>query len=93
VGSFSKKYFNIYTTHVRRSDMAGKYVVYAAGYTRENDCGIKIYDLDNKKGRLKYRDKCHIRKGCFPNSADGEENRRWVFVSLDMDLYRPMKAG
>lgn len=45
------------------------------------------------KGKLKYGDKCHIRKGYFPNSADLEKEKRWVFVSLDMDLYQPMKAG
>lgn len=32
--------------------MADKYVAYVAGYTREDDRGIKIYDLDVKKGRL-----------------------------------------
>ena len=45
------------------------------------------------KSKLKYKDKCHIRKGYFPNSADQEKEKRWIFVSLDMDLYQPMKAG
>ncbi len=43
--------------------------------------------------KLKYREKCHIRKGYFPDSAVNEKDKRWIFVSLDMDLYQPMKAG
>ena len=39
------------------------------------------------------KDKCHIRKGYFPDSANEEKEKRWIFVSLDMDLYQPMKAG
>ena len=49
--------------------------------------------IDAVKSKLKYKDKCHIRKGYFPNSADNEKEKRWIFVSLDMDLYQPMKAG
>lgn len=49
--------------------------------------------IDAVKSKLKYKDKCHIRKGYFPNSADEEKEKRWIFVSLDMDLYQPMKAG
>ena len=45
------------------------------------------------KGKLKHKEKCHIRKGYFPDSANEEKKKRWVFVSLDMDLYLPMKAG
>ena len=49
--------------------------------------------IEAVKDKLKYKDKCHIRKGYFPCSADKEKDKRWVFVSLDMDLYQPMKAG
>ncbi len=45
------------------------------------------------KSKLKYKEKCHIQKGYFPDSANMEKKKYWVFVSLDMDLYRPMKAG
>ncbi len=45
------------------------------------------------KSKLKYKEKCHIRKGYFPDTAEKEKEKRWVFVSLDMDLYQPMKAG
>ena len=49
--------------------------------------------IEAVKSKLKFEDKCHIRKGYFPNSADEEKDKRWVFVSLDMDLYHPMKEG
>lgn len=49
--------------------------------------------IEEVKRKLKYIDKCHIRKGYFPNTADNEKEKRWVFVSLDMDLYQPMKEG
>ena len=49
--------------------------------------------IETVKSKLKYIDKCHIRKGYFPGSAEKEKENRWVFVSLDMDLYKPMKEG
>ena len=49
--------------------------------------------IEAVKSKLKYKDKCHIRKGYFPDSANEEKEKRWIFVSLDMDLYQPMKAG
>ena len=49
--------------------------------------------IETVKSKLNYIDKCHIRKGYFPDSAEKEKENRWVFVSLDMDLYKPMKEG
>lgn len=49
--------------------------------------------IEAVKSKLKYIDKCHIRKGYFPDTANGEKDKRWVLVSLDMDLYKPMKEG
>lgn len=34
-----------------------------------------------------------VRKGYFPETAKGLENERFAFVSLDTDLYEPIKAG
>lgn len=34
-----------------------------------------------------------IRKGYFPETAQGLENEKFAFVSLDMDLYIPILAG
>lgn len=49
--------------------------------------------IETVKSKLKYKEKCHIRKGYFPDSADKEKEKHWIFVSLDMDLYQPMKEG
>lgn len=40
--------------------MADKYVAYVAGYTRDNDKGLKIYDVDIRKGRMTLRDEMEI---------------------------------
>lgn len=37
-----------------------KYVAYVAGYTHDDNHGIKIYDVDMKKGRLKEKDQVEI---------------------------------
>ena len=34
-----------------------------------------------------------FRKGLFPETFSGLEDRRWRFVLLDADLYAPIKAG
>lgn len=43
-------------------------------------------------GKMKYRENCVIRKGYFPESAEGVKER-FCFVSLDMDLYKPTLEG
>ena len=45
------------------------------------------------KGRMPHTDKCVFRKGYFPETAVNEKEKRWLFVSLDMDLYVPIKEG
>ena len=42
--------------------------------------------------RMPFQDKCIIRQGYFPESAHGIDND-FVFVSLDMDLYKPILEG
>lgn len=36
---------------------------------------------------------CVIKKGWFPQSAEGVENEKFCFVNLDCDLYEPILAG
>jgi O-methyltransferase len=43
-------------------------------------------------GKMKYRDNCIIKKGFFPDSAVGV-NDKFCFVSIDADLYEPILAG
>jgi len=42
--------------------------------------------------KMKYKEKCVIKKGFFPDSALGLEED-FVFVSIDVDLFKPMLAG
>lgn len=52
------------------------------------------YDqIDFVRSRLKHQEHAIFRKGYFPESAEKEKNRTFAFVSLDMDLYQPIKNG
>jgi O-methyltransferase len=42
--------------------------------------------------KMKYRDNCIVRKGFFPDSATGIDDK-FCFVSIDADLYEPILAG
>ncbi|MCL2265299.1 MAG: TylF/MycF family methyltransferase [Treponema sp.] len=42
--------------------------------------------------RMEYPENCIIKKGYFPKTAEGLEER-YAFVSLDADLYQPMYEG
>ncbi len=44
-------------------------------------------------GRLPHKDKVVIKKGYFPDTAKGLEDKRFLFVNLDFDLYLPILAG
>lgn len=43
--------------------------------------------------KLPHRDRAVVRKGWFPESAAGLEDETFCFVSLDVDLHRPMAAA
>ena len=43
--------------------------------------------------RLPHKEKAVIRKGYFPETAQGLEDERFLFVNLDFDLYLPILAG
>lgn len=45
------------------------------------------------KKKMKFEKQCVFRKGRFPDSIGDECNNKWIFVSLDMDLYLPIKEG
>ncbi len=44
----------------KKADTNAKYVVYAAGYTRDHSHGIWIYDYDPDKGRISYKSQVEI---------------------------------
>lgn len=43
--------------------------------------------------KMKCPDQCVIKKGVFPDTVEGLENEKWIFVSLDMDLFESTYAG
>ena len=56
---------------------------------------IKFLDtnVDYVLGRMPFREKCIVKKGFFPETFDLDSNEKFVFVSLDMDLYQPILDG
>jgi len=49
--------------------------------------------VDCVLSRMPHPDKCVVRKGLFPTTASGLEDCRFCFVSIDADLYEPIRAG
>ena len=45
------------------------------------------------KSRLPHPENAFFRAGYFPETAEGEKENRFAFVSLDMDLYQPILNG
>lgn len=45
------------------------------------------------KSKLNNPAKANFRQGHFPETARGEKDKKWLFVSLDMDLYKPILDG
>ena len=54
---------------------------------------FKDTSADLVAGRLPFPEKAVIRKGYFPDTAEGLDDIRYAFVSLDPDLYAPLLAG
>lgn len=48
--------------------------------------------VDYVLDKMPYKEKCMVRKGYFPESAVGDDER-FAFVSIDVDLYKPTLAG
>lgn len=49
-------------------------------------------EIEIVQSKLTRPERVEIRKGYFPDTAEGVDDR-FLFVSLDMDLYKPMLAG
>lgn len=58
---------------------------------KENHLGITSEEL--VLSRLPYGEKAIIRKGYFPDTAKGLEDKKFLFVNLDFDLYNPILEG
>lgn len=67
---------------------------YSMGFAAE---GIKknnlsFDDIEYVLGRMPFRNNCIIKKGYFPESATDVDDE-FVFVSLDVDMYKPIMEG
>ena len=54
---------------------------------------FKDTSVDLVMSKMKHPEQCIIRKGIFPDTAEGLLEEKWAFVSLDMDLYESTYAG
>ena len=53
---------------------------------------LSLTSVDMVLSKMKYRDNCVIKKGYFPDTAEGIDET-FTFVNLDMDLYKPTLEG
>lgn len=58
---------------------------------KSGELGLTNIDLVKKK--LPYPEHCIIRKGYFPETVKGLEDKTFAFVNLDFDLYNPTVEG
>ena len=65
----------------------------SANYFKRESFKSSDEQLEYVRKRLKYAENAEFRKGYFPETATGEADRKFAFVSLDMDLYQPIKSG
>ena len=49
--------------------------------------------IESVLAKMPFRERCVVKKGWFPASADDCEDERFCFVSLDADLYGPIYEG
>lgn len=62
------------------------------GYSRGNE-DFSDTNINTVLKRMVYPQNCIIKKGWFPQTTDGMENEKFVFVSLDADLFEPIYEG
>jgi len=62
----------------------------AATYTTDHFADVNV---ENILKRFDDKEKIHIHKGHFPDTAEGFEGKQFAMVNLDADLYKPTKAA
>lgn len=77
--------FEGFTARDIEKDKANGYTLRNAGYYGDTSVDLVLKNMP-------FADKVVIRKGNFPDTATGI-NEQFCFVSLDMDLYQPIKSG
>lgn len=67
-----------------KADRAGKFSSGTQDFSRTSE--------ELVLSKMEHKDNCIIRKGWFPDTAEGIEDK-FCFVSLDADLYDPLACG
>lgn len=62
------------------------------GYTLQRAGFYSDTSISDVLGKMPFVDRVVIKKGYFPQTTEGIKEQ-FCFVSLDMDLYQPIKAG
>ncbi len=63
------------------------------GFSEETKNNLSITSTDLVLSKLPYKERAIFRKGYFPETTQGLESLRFIFVNLDFDLYKPILAG
>lgn len=72
-----------------RSDVAGDSSM-AQGLGERHFANTSVEYVLSK---MPHPEQCVVKKGWFPQSAEGLEDEKFCFVNLDCDLYEPILAG
>lgn len=71
------------------SDKEAEHKLGSPGYGRD----FSDTSAEEVMKRMPNAGRCIIRKGFFPQTAEGLEDKKFCFVSIDTDLYAPVAAG
>ncbi len=63
------------------------------GYSSQKAGHFNITGEELVLGKLPHKDRAIVHKGYFPESTKGIAEEKYLFVSLDFDLYRPTLKG
>ncbi len=64
----------------------------AGNFSEATETSFSITSEEVVLGKMEHKENCIIRKGWFPDTAEGVEDK-FCFVSIDADLYQPILAG
>ncbi len=65
----------------------------SANYFKRSTFQTSDEQIESVRQRLKHPHNAVFKKGYFPETAKEEQEERFAFVSLDMDLYQPILHG
>lgn len=64
-----------------------------AGFSKDARKNYRDISVESVLSRMPFPEKAVVRKGYFPDTAQGLEDEKYCFVNIDCDLYQPILAG